>query len=222
MRSDTSIAPSELAALLEEEGFTLSGPPLAGLAAYLDLLMKWNTVMNLVGTSSWQNTARTLVVDSFHLAAFMPCLPLPENPACWDLGAGAGLPGIPLRLLWQAGEYTMVEIREKRALFLRTALAALKVPRTRTVRARAQDFFRTAPPANCILSRAFMPWPELLSLVAPHLAAGGLVLLLTLEDIPEENAATRGWAVCAREHYQVAGKDRYFVALEREEGRCHG
>jgi 16S rRNA (guanine527-N7)-methyltransferase len=154
-------------------------------------------------------------VDSLHLAAFLPGLGLPEEPECWDLGAGAGLPGIPLRVLWQDGRYTMVESREKRALFLRAALAALDLPRTAAVRARVEEFFRTAPPADCILSRAFMPWPELLALVAGRLAPGGRVVLLTREPMAGDAPAGGGWAVSGRFRYAVGGQNRYFIALER-------
>ena len=45
-------------------------------------------------------------------------MPLPESPETWDLGAGAGIPGIPLRLVWDSGTFTLVEVREKRVLFL--------------------------------------------------------------------------------------------------------
>jgi len=76
---------------------------LRSLGVYLELLMHWNRAMNLVGARTWQDAARTLVVDSLRFAPFLEGLPLSASPLCWDPGAGARLPGIPLRLLWNRG-----------------------------------------------------------------------------------------------------------------------
>ena len=78
--------------------------------------------MNLVGARDWQTALLNLLADSFYLDQFMNGLDLPANPEIWDLGSGAGLPGIPLRIIRQDGIYRMVEAREKRALFIANAL----------------------------------------------------------------------------------------------------
>lgn len=216
--TSTDIPLSELDSLFRADGFTLDAAALEGMAAYLTLLMKWNRVMNLVGASDWRKAARSLIVDSLYLARFMATLDLPPAPRTWDLGAGAGLPGIPLRLVWQQGGYTMVEAREKRALFLRTALAALSLPDTHVARDRVENFFTQQSAADCILSRAFMPWPKLLDLVAPHLAPGGLVILLTLERISPDDAGSLpsgNWTVIDSHAYTVQKQPRYFIALKR-------
>ena len=213
---------------------------LPALATYLALLTKWNKVMNLVGTRSWQETLRVLLVDSFHLADFLESLDLPEAPQVWDLGAGAGLPGIPLRMVWQRGHYYMVEAREKRALFLSTVLASVPLPGTHVFRGRAEDFFGRAPKAaDMVVSRAFLPWPQVLELVAPHLASactapgqpehedraqrseqGGRVVFLALDPPPA--ALPAGWAVEQARTYTVQGKSgtdtRHFWSLRRQPG----
>ena len=87
--------------------------------------------MNLVGTRTAEDTFFTLVVDSLHLGRFLrEDVEYSAAPCCWDLGSGAGLPGLPLRMIWQEGDYWMVEAREKRALFL-SAFAALHDPTSR-------------------------------------------------------------------------------------------
>ena len=199
-------------------GLTLPPEAAPALAQYLSLLTQWNAVMNLVGTRGWQNTLRLLVADSFHLAEFLRSLPLPDAPEVWDLGAGAGLPGIPLRILWQPGEYRLVELREKRALFLSTALAHMSLPRTHVFRGRAEDFFVTAAaPAHVVVSRAFMPWPQVLELVRPHLASGqggGRVIFLTLQALPPQ--LPPGWQAEAEHKYKIGKDTRYFWCLQAQ------
>ena len=118
--------------------------------------------MNLVGTRTAEDTFFTLVVDSLHLGRFLrEDVEYSAAPCCWDLGSGAGLPGLPLRMIWQEGDYWLVEAREKRALFLSTVLAKYPLPGTHVFRGRAEAFMAGPPArtADLIVSRAFMPWP---------------------------------------------------------------
>ena len=129
--------------------------------------MQWNRVMNLVGARHWRDALDDLVMDSFHLNAFLrsQVLPaLPASPSCWDLGSGAGLPGIPLRILWNEGDYWMVESRDKRTIFLSTVLARSPLPGTHVFHGRAEQFME-GKKADLIVSRAFMPWKELLEFI---------------------------------------------------------
>ena len=181
------------------------------LAAYLDLLEKWNKSTNLVGPRQWREMFDTLVLDSFHLAGFLEGLSLPAAPLCLDLGAGAGLPGIPLRVLWQRGTYHLVEVREKRVSFLRVCLGTLKLPGTFVFGGKAEDAARKLGQADLVLSRAFLPWPELLPLVRPMLAQGGKVAILANEPPPQ---LPGDWRLTATQAYEVAGRPRYFWGVE--------
>ena len=187
------------------------------LGEYLALLTRWNRVMNLVGAKTWREALR-LAADSFFLARFLAGLPLPAQPLTWDLGAGAGLPGIPLRMVWQAGEYHMVEIRAKRAIFLNTALAQLALPRTLAVCERAEQFFARmlaqGRQADCILSRAFMPWERLLPFVADSLAPDGCVCITAKRPPPK--ALPGHWALAAEYAYELDGIQRFFWALRND------
>ena len=206
----------ELSALFPEAGLpaaaTFPGllPP---LAAYLELLMQWNGVMNLVGARTWQEAFCTLVVDSFHLASFVEEHVRQAEPRCWDLGAGGGLPGVVLRMLWREGDYWLVEAREKRALFLSTVLARCPLPGVRVFRGRAEQFMAGPPPrtADLVVSRAFMPWRDVLALVRPRLAADGRVVFLLKEPLDELPCA--GWRWVGLHDYKVGAATRFLCAL---------
>ena len=213
MHAAVFIPEAAVAASLVSLGFSLPGNAVAGIRTYLELLMKWNKAMNLVGAPTWQTALEDLVLDSLHLSAFLSVLNIPEHPECWDIGAGAGIPGIPLRLVWQNGAYTMIEVREKRVLFMRTALATLRLPRTSVFGGRAETFFEKAGAADVILSRAFMPWEKMLSFVERHVAASGRVIFLTLAAPPE--CVPSGWQVERDYAYKSGKKQRRFWCFIR-------
>lgn len=186
------------------------------LTAYLEQLIKWNKKMNLVGKSDWITVFKTLVVDSLHLADFLADNGLDKAGLTLDLGAGAGLPGIPLRCLWQEGEYQLVEVREKRTLFMRSVVGKLQLPGTHVFHGRAEDVIdhleKEMPGirADLILSRAFMPWLKLLDFVRPMLAEGGSLVVLANGPAPSEEEMPEGWQVAGESEYKAGGKRRCF------------
>ncbi|MBO4300237.1 MAG: class I SAM-dependent methyltransferase [Desulfovibrio sp.] len=203
---------SELASMISRMGVCASASALNQLTVYLDMLCRWNAVMNLVGPRRWQDILTDLVVDSFFLAEFMEDLPLPGSPLCWDVGAGAGLPGIPLRMLWTRGVYHMVEAREKRALFLSNVLAQLRLSETYVFRGMAERFFATqARPADAVLSRAFMPWRQLVDFVQNRMQPEGILVVMSLEPAPV--VLPEPWRVLRQDAYMTDGGERYFWAL---------
>jgi 16S rRNA (guanine527-N7)-methyltransferase len=224
-------APGEVASEARRAGFDLAKPQADLLSQYLTLLLKWNRAMNLVGRATWPEVFRDLAADSLHLAAFLETLALPEAPLTLDLGAGAGLPGIPLRCVWGAGAYVLVELREKRAVFLRQAVGELQqaggMSGVRVFHGRAEvvgeELRRLGlkPRADLVVSRAFMPWPKLLPLAAGLLAPGGRLVVLANDPPPSaeelaEAAAGSGWTcvVEAERSYPAgSGKTRYFWSL---------
>ncbi|MFP4517137.1 MAG: 16S rRNA (guanine(527)-N(7))-methyltransferase RsmG, partial [Desulfovibrionales bacterium] len=178
------------------------------LAVYLDLLVTWNRKMNLVGPGDWRTILTTLVADSFHLAAFVKELPLPHDPLCLDPGAGAGLPGIPLRILWTQGRYHMVESRQKRALFLRHALMHCRLERTWVVQGRVESLSEELARADLIISRAFMPWKELLHVCTGLTEEGGTVVVLANQ--PPSGEGVQGWTPGLARPYDLPSGRRYF------------
>ena len=169
--------------------------------------------MNLVGTRTAEDTFFTLVVDSLHLGRFLrEDVEYSTAPCCWDLGSGAGLPGLPLRMIWQEGDYWMVEAREKRALFLSTVLAKYPLPGTHVFRGRAEAFMAGPPArtADLIVSRAFMPWPGVLELVV-------LLLRERLQESPDWEQAAQNWRIAGQYTYTASRTQRYLYALTAQD-----
>jgi 16S rRNA (guanine527-N7)-methyltransferase len=225
--SSTPPTPDRITALAADLGRTLTREQALGLSRYLGLLLQWNQRMNLVGPGDWKTVLTDLVADSWLLADFLDTLPLlkiatnsppnslsespPKKPLAVDLGAGAGLPGLPLRLFWPEGTYHLVEIRRKRTAFLLQAVAAMGLRRTVVRPERAEQALPALSPVDLCLSRAFLPWPRLLELVRPWLAPKGLVLIMANEAPPEP--LPEGWSLQAVRGYPSGDKTRYFWSL---------
>lgn len=217
---EPDLSPKSVARAASGAGFPLPPDAARGLADYLGLLLKWNRSMNLVGRSSWSEIFADLILDSLRLAGFLAELPLPEAPRCLDLGSGAGLPGIPLRLVWTPGTCLLVEPRERRAAFLRTAVGlVLPGGATRVFEGRVEDLPQAELPADLILSRAFAPWPEYLALARPCLStrgAGGHVVVLASGPPPDAGELAQkapGFVLAAARAYPAPGGERYFWGL---------
>lgn len=186
----------------------------AQVETYSSLLLKWNRKMNLVGVHDRPGVMR-LLEDSFSLAEFMGEL-FPNSPVSFrtlDLGAGAGLPGIPLRMVWECGQYIMVEARQNRAIFLANVLARLKLPNTSVFNGRAEKFFEASQSAaDCIISRAFMPWEKLLPFSAPHITPDGYLIVLSRTAPP---SMPSDWIVARQKSYNSSLGTRWFWALSK-------
>lgn len=223
-------------------GFSLTVPQLSALYNYLFLLQKWNQSMNLVGKSLWEDILSELIVDSFHLAKYLNAHPFfspadmpfsaqnekiysfqyhenKHNFEAWDLGAGAGLPAIPLRILWNQGKYTLVEAREKRSLFLNMTCTKLGLENTFVCHDRAENFMQNKK-AQLIVSRAFMPYDKMLDFIAPYLASqeeNGSIIFLTLEkiDASQFNSETFQWNTKNVYQYTVHNKKKYLCEIQK-------
>lgn len=198
---------------LRKLGFDFSQSQLQGLMLYISTLLKWNRSINLVGYNNWLDILHYLVVDSFYLGRFLEKIVSQTDTCSLDLGAGAGLPGVPLRLVWNPGDYYLVESRVKRAAFLRQILHLMGLEKTYVLNKRAEDLPQDILPADLILSRAFMPWNRLLPLAGSLLAPGGKLVILGSEDI--ETRDLSGFNPLDRMDYLAGGKNRCFWALEK-------
>jgi 16S rRNA (guanine527-N7)-methyltransferase len=201
--------PEAVADLARELGRELSRDQARGLAVYLGLLSTWNRRINLVGPKFWPDMLRDLVADSWRLADLLLELPLASEPLTLDFGAGAGIPGAPLRLFWPRGRYVLIEPRAKRAGFLRQCLAQLNLEGTTVFEGRDQDLAGRLGKADLCVSRAFKPWPEFLRTARDFLGPTGLAVVFA--NGPEPKAPPPvGWELHSIRPYPSRGRTGYF------------
>ncbi|MGM0423669.1 MAG: 16S rRNA (guanine(527)-N(7))-methyltransferase RsmG [Thermodesulfobacteriota bacterium] len=185
---------------------------LESLNLYLSTLLEWNRRFNLVGLKDWKGILHELILDSLYLARLLPKLELDESCLSLDVGAGAGLPGIPLRIYWSQGTYLLLEPRQKRAAFLQHILSRLQLERTLVRSCRLQELPPEHCKANLILSRGLAAWPEFLRLSLSFLQPRGLALVFSSRPWLSKDNPPSGWKFYTELEYTQAstGSKRYF------------
>ncbi|MFP4668384.1 MAG: 16S rRNA (guanine(527)-N(7))-methyltransferase RsmG [Desulfobacterales bacterium] len=121
--SDNSgFGPKDMDRLLRGCGIRLQEPQLSLLWQYHNLVRRYNPELNLTRIHRFENMVLKLYADSILPAEYLK-LPSP----LLDLGTGAGMPGIPLKIVHPDLEIVLAESRGHRAGFLKTAAAELKL-----------------------------------------------------------------------------------------------
>jgi 16S rRNA (guanine527-N7)-methyltransferase len=162
---------SDLADGVAGLGLTLRPEQLDQLVRYADLLTRWNRVHNLTAVEPGQTLTHHLL-DSLAIVPTLAARAHGEAPLrILDVGAGGGLPGIPLAIALPAAYVTLVDKVEKKAAFLRQVKLELRLPNVDVVHARVEQLH--GPPFDVILARAFATLLELVRLSRPLVARGG-------------------------------------------------
>jgi 16S rRNA (guanine527-N7)-methyltransferase len=146
------------------------------LERYLAFLYEANQRVNLTRVPAEQAVGRHLVDSLCLLAVYTPS----EGARVLDIGAGAGLPGIPLAIVRPDLQLTLLDSHGKTVRFLREACAALELPAT-VVQARSEEWAHN-PDAreqfDVAVARAVAKMPILTELMTPFLKVGGVGLAL--------------------------------------------
>lgn len=116
------------------------------LCVHYDLLRTWNTRIRLVGTVEPARAAAELFADSLVACEFARRLASDRvrserrgSLALIDIGSGAGLPGIPAKIMQPEWKVTLVDSNAKRVAFLKQLSRTLEMNDVRIVRGRADD-----------------------------------------------------------------------------------
>ena len=175
-----------LASRASEAGLSLTERQTAQLSCYNNMLMDWNTRMNLTALTAPEDVAVKHIIDS--LMAYEEALFAPARTLL-DVGTGAGLPGIPLAVYAPHIKVTLMDALKKRVHFLRAVTAAMELTNTVCVHARAEEAARQKEHRaryDIAVSRAVARLPVLLEYTLPFVRIGGTLLALKGRAYTEE------------------------------------
>jgi 16S rRNA (guanine527-N7)-methyltransferase len=179
------------------------------LAAYLQLLQRWNGTYNLTAIRDPRLMVVRHVLDSLSVLPWIGAGPL------LDAGTGAGLPGVPLAIMQPQLEVILLDSAGKKIRFLNHVVRELGLAGVRPVQARLESWSEDPPPPT-IISRAFSSIGSF-ARSARHLAVAGTRLLAMkgkrpdaeLEDLPD------GWRIDSIRPLEVPGlqEERHLVIM---------
>ena len=186
------------------------------LLDYLGLLVRWNGTYNLTAIRDPREMVVKHLLDSLSMHAHVAAIAA-RGGRLADLGTGAGLPGIPLAIVYPGLQVTLVESAGKKVRFMREAIRTLALPNAHAVEARIEAVDE-AGAFDAITARALATLPLLVELGGPLLAPHGVLLAMKgIDPIDEIAALPPGWHVIARERLHVPGleAERHLVTVQR-------
>lgn len=105
---------------------------------YYNMVIEQNKTMNLTRILSEEEFATKNILDSV-----LPIKIIPKNASVVDVGTGAGLPGIPLKILRPDIKLTLLDSLQKKVNFLKQVAIELDLKEVKCVHARVEDFAKT-------------------------------------------------------------------------------
>jgi len=157
-----------------EIGLDISGEAIRSFELFAGQLKKWNRKINLTAIISDEEIAVKHIIDSLVFAACVR-----EGERVLDVGSGAGVPAIPLKIVRPSVRVTSVDAVGKKILFQRHVARLLGLRGFEAIHGRVEDLGALhACGFDLIVSRAFSRLEQFVGLAAPLLAEGGRLIAM--------------------------------------------
>jgi 16S rRNA (guanine(527)-N(7))-methyltransferase RsmG len=139
---------------------------------YLALIVRWQRVHRLVGSIEPKWLVENVLLDSLQFLRVLP----PAIKSMADLGSGAGLPGIPIKIVRPDLRVTLIESRERRASFLAAAIREIGLQGCDVVAARAEAVPDRGESYDAVVMRCAGDLETLVPVAARLTKPGGSVI----------------------------------------------
>jgi 16S rRNA (guanine527-N7)-methyltransferase len=163
-------------------GLALESGQEALLLDYLELLQKWNSAYNLTAVRDPAQMVIRHLLDSLAIAEHL------RGYNVVDVGTGAGLPGIPLAIVYPQRNFSLLDSNGKKTRFLFQVKTALRLDNMQVHHQRVESF-RPSEPYDAVLSRAFASLADMVA-GCRHLLAGEGRFFAMKGIYPEQELAT--------------------------------
>lgn len=183
---------------LKKYNIQLNEKQLEQFERYWQLLVEWNERMNLTAITERGEVYLKHFFDSLSAAFYFPFAKFTENGprSLCDVGAGAGFPSIPLKIVFPELHVTIVDSLKKRITFLEELAKGLQLENVRFYHDRAENFGQLADHRekyDLVTARAVAKLSVLSEFCLPLVKKGGYFLALKgssgLEELKEAKKA---------------------------------
>jgi 16S rRNA (guanine527-N7)-methyltransferase len=155
---------------------------------YYHEIIEWNRKVNLTSITDYEDVQVKHFLDSLTI---ITAIELSNGLNVIDIGAGAGLPGIPLKIVSPGIYLTLLEATAKKARFLEHLVQTLGLDKVQIATGRAEEIAhdnRYREKFQLALARALAPLPVLAELALPFCEVGGCCVAQKKGDIGGEVA----------------------------------
>jgi 16S rRNA (guanine527-N7)-methyltransferase len=173
-------------------GLELTPAQLSAFQIYSDELRAWNEKFNLTAITNPQDIQLKHFLDA--LSVLKVLRPTPGAKVA-DVGAGAGFPGLPLKIACPQIQLALIEATGKKAAFCEHMVQTLKLSGVAVVKARAEEVGQAAAHReqyDWVVARAVAEMPVLAEYLLPLVKRGGHALAQKGKDAPAETYRASG------------------------------
>lgn len=179
--------PETFYTLLDQQNIILTDQQKFQFERYFELLVEWNEKINLTAITEKEEVYLKHFYDS--IAPILQALIENQEIKLLDIGAGAGFPSLPMKILYPQLDVTIIDSLNKRINFLQLLAEELDLEGVHFYHGRAEDFaqdkhFRAQ--FDIVTARAVARMQVLSELTIPYLKVGGRLLALKASNAPEE------------------------------------
>lgn len=179
--------PETFYSLLDQQNINLTDQQKFQFERYFELLVEWNQKINLTAITEKEEVYLKHFYDS--IAPILQGLIENQEIKLLDIGAGAGFPSLPMKILYPQLDVTIIDSLNKRINFLQFLAEELDLEGVHFYHGRAEDFaqdkhFRAQ--FDIVTARAVARMQVLSELTIPYLKVGGKLLALKASNAPEE------------------------------------
>ena len=166
-------------------GIELDGEQLTRFDLYQKELLQWNANTNLISKKTAEEIATRHFLDSLTAARYIR----PKNARMVDIGAGAGFPGLPLKIALPSIQLCLLETNRKKVSFLKHIHRLLNLDGVFILQDRTENIVREGQwreKFDVAISRASLKLPDLIPLGQYFLVPGGLLITLKGREVEAE------------------------------------
>ena len=152
---------------------------------YYELLVEWNSVMNLTSIIVFKEVIQKHFIDSLSIVKVLNL----SKEKVLDIGTGAGFPGIPLKIAFPEIEIVLLDSLQKRIYFLDEVVNKLKLEKITTLHGRAEEYGKNEnyrEQFDLCVSRAVAKLSSLSEYCIPYVKNGGYFVPYKSGKIEEE------------------------------------